>query len=610
MESYILEASAAAHEQNLDDCARILLGAYVKNVPEVNVGEGNRYLQRLIPGMLYRGLYAETAHILWGSNLFSAEPESVRRIWEATRRTATLMVQGAGAMGKSYSLGAYFLLDWLEDPLYTAVKVVSATQEHAQRNAFAHLKRLHTQSAIPLPGEVKTYSIQASDDDSQGIHLVAIPAGDEGAGRLQGFHPKPRLKAHPKFGILSRIRVILDEAEEIPSGVWEDIDNMLITLDGVDLIKIGAAANPRDRDSKFGKRCEPKDGWSSIDIESSVEWKSKLGWDVVRLDGARCENVVQRKQVFPGLLTHDGYRRYLARGDTDPEYYTMGRGWFPEQGLSINVIPHDFFDKAIGQLRFIGQVTYCASLDQAFEGEDKAIFTVGRFGLADGYFTPNRTFIKFDHEKYSLQAEGQYEIIKNDPSKRLTQTMWIASQVKMYCQQMGIKDYWVICDRTGNGTGTHDILRSDARDGGLGPECVGIHFGAGASDMKLYAESEEKASELYDGVVTELFFATRAYMEFDYLKISPSLNVDLLRPELCTRRFKPGKTVRVEGKKEFKARGFRSPDYADSLTLLVHLVRMREGFEAQLLATTGSRENERELPDNIVGNHQYMEWEA
>jgi hypothetical protein len=608
MKQFIEEASLAAHEKQYDECAQILVNEFIKGKPKVNPGEGLAYLNRIIPGMLSRRMYADVAHILWGGNLFSAEPESVKLIWDEIQQTATLLVQGAGALGKSYNLAAFFLLDWLEDPLWTCIKVVSVTAAHAQKNVFAHIKNLHRQSSIPLPGHHSATGIQASDDGKQGIHLVAIPQGQDGSGRLQGFHPVPRKILHAKFGSLSRVRVILDEGEEVPQGVWEDVDNMLITIEGIEHIKIGVAANPRDIDSKFGKRCKPVGGWSEVDIETSIKWKSEMGWSVVRLDGARCENVKQRKVIFPGLLSYDGYMRYVKQGDTSSEYYTMARGWFPSKGLVINVIPREFMERAVGRLNFTGPITYLASVDLAFEGIDTAPLTVGRFGMATGYNFKGK-IIPFPKPKWALQAESQFDLIKEDPSGKMTQTPWLSHQVKMHCKTLNIKAYWLIVDRTGNGTGVHDTLRSDPPEG-LGDEVVGIHYGLAATDMRLFAESTQKASELYDGIVTELFFAVRNFLEMDYLKISPSMDIDSLTEQLCTRRFKNGraKLVRVESKGEYKARGNPSPDKADSLSLLVHLVRMREGFEAMLTATGGRREDYDPLGEDIVGAIPYMKW--
>jgi hypothetical protein len=190
-------------------------------------------------------------------------------------------------------------------------------------------------------------SIQANDDDKNGIHLVAVPKGDSGTGTLRGFHPAPRAgKAHPKWGQMSRTHVILDEAEEVPAGVWEGLQNILSAADtegSKGRIKIFGASNPKDRTSEFGKRCEPDRGWLSVDCEDDFEWVSRDGWHVLRLDAARCENVIEQRIVFPGFQTYEGYMAYEARGRT-AEYFTMARGFFPQEGVSMAIITPAMMD--------------------------------------------------------------------------------------------------------------------------------------------------------------------------------------------------------------------------------------------------------------------------
>ena len=104
--------------------------------------------------------------------------------------------------------------------------------------------------------------------------------------------------------------MVLDEAEEVPVGVWEGINNILSTADSDSYkghIKIFGASNPRDRTSDFAQRCEPKDGWGSVDCEDDFEWESREGYHVLRLDAARCENVIEKRIVYAGLQTYQGF---------------------------------------------------------------------------------------------------------------------------------------------------------------------------------------------------------------------------------------------------------------------------------------------------------------
>lgn len=605
MNSAVAAARMRINIRDFDGAAQMLVDEFTKNRPRVNKGQGIAYFHKLIPFMLQNGMKQDVAHLLWGKELFDPRPYSVQKIWRALEKNNMSLIIGAGSLGKSYNVAAWFLLDWLADPCHTCVKVVSITSAHNKKNLFALIKRLHKESSIPLPGDPKSDTLMANPDAEQGIHTVAIPIGENGSGRLQGFHPKPRKEVHPVYGTLTRIRAVLDEAEEIPPGVWPDIDNMLIAKDdSTGHVKVAGCANPRDRNSVFGQRCEPMEGWGSIDIEDSHDWENKYGWHITRLDGSMCENVVQRKMVFPGLLTYEGYRRFLVGGMDNREYYTMARGWFPPQGVDSVAIPSEFFDKSIGRANFIGPVTYCASVDLALEGKDKAVMTVGKFGVADGRECMGKS-IRFAGPKWVCQVEAQFEIQKSDPEKKVKETIWIARQIMNHCKKtFQIQPKYLIVDRTGNGSGVHDVLCLE-----FGADVAGLNFGRAATEMKILEDDKERAEDLYDGVVSELFFATRKFMESDSLVISPSVRVDALKKELTTRKFRTGRQgrSRVESKAEYIANGNNSsPDWADSLTLLVHVIRLRKEFRAALVASIAAREDKPPMP-SVVDKLEFVD---
>src|SRR6202007_2851109 len=121
----------------------------------------------------------------------------------------------------------------------------------------------------------------------QGIALVSIPQGDTGKGRLRGFHPKPRELPHPTLGLMTRVRVFADEAEEVPEGIWDGIDNMCANMDANGSVKIVCATNPKDPLSRLADLAEPEQGWTAIDLDVDQEWVSKERYRVVRIDAAR-----------------------------------------------------------------------------------------------------------------------------------------------------------------------------------------------------------------------------------------------------------------------------------------------------------------------------------
>jgi hypothetical protein len=90
---------------------------------------------------------------------------------------------------------------------------------------------------------------------------------------------------------------------------------------------------------------------------------------------------------------------------------------------------------------------------------------------------------------------------------------------------------------------------------------------------------------LYNGLVTELLFATSKYLEFEWLKISPGFrNEELVKQATSRRYMQKGKgMVRVEAKKDYiKRTRLGSPDALDSLSMLVHLLRQRGGNVATM----------------------------
>ena len=559
-------------------------------------------VSQYVQSLLNADQFEAAATVLWGEAVYDWRPHSAQETWRCLFEYDKLLIQGAGAMGKTFNAAAWFLLDWMRDPEYTCVKVVSLTEAHAQRNVFAAIKTFY-RTALVRPefegSEDLVKSIQANDDDKNGIHLVAVPKGDSGMGTLRGFHPSPRAKYDKKWGRMSRTHVVLDEAEEVPAGVWEGLQNILSAADtegAKGRIKIFGASNPKDRTSEFGKRCEPTRGWQSVDCEEDFEWESRDGWHILRLDAARCENVVKRKIIFHGFQTFQGYQAYEARGKT-AEYYTMARGWFPQEGIAMGIITPAMMDNAMGTVRFIGPVVPLAAFDLALEGKDQVVCSHGRFGLSDGWTPRSGAFIPWKSPRVVLQLDSQIDFPKK---ATLEQT----KQIMDFCKQMKIAPNWLCVDRTGNGAGISDALCSL-----FGSEVLGVNYSWAASETHILGEDSQKANELYSGVVTELIFGLAKYLEFEYLKISPSFsNEDLVRQAIARRYKQAGQgLVRVESKGDFVKRTRQnSPDQLDSLSLLVYLLRQREGLVATM--TEPKKEKSFEKPMQSIESMGYVDF--
>ena len=539
-------------------------------------------LNALLQGLLDRELYAEAAKLLWKKSQFSAEPESVQRIFDALFAESQILVQGAASMGKSFSIGVWMYLDWRRDPENTNVLVVGPSENHLQQNLFSHLVSLHNNSAIPGPGSPTNLCIALNPHDQYaGIKGVVIPLGKKSAGRLQGVKVKPRKVPHPTLGRMTRLRVILEEAENIHVGVWEDLINLSANAANATQFKVVAAYNPKDRTSPVGVRAEPEGGWGSVDIEHSFEWRTKRGWKLVRLDGYRSENVVLQQELFPGMQTQRGLEAVTlqAGGARTAGWYTMARGWYPEDALDTVVIPPGLLKDEYVKAEYIWaeEPDPCGFLDVALEGGDNAILAHGRYGKAYGlrkhpdlqHPDGETVFFKTPDGKRLYRNCLQVDQLVKFPKGR---TEELVENVKRACDTLGIKADKLGVDRTGNGAGVHDLLRSK-----MGNAVHGINGSESSTELRILAEDTKLPCDEYNLLATELWFAAQKWLDVGVVKFGPNLPSSPLVDELGSRRFvQPHGNPRkkVESKREYKSRGNKSPDHADAVTGLIHTIRM------------------------------------
>lgn len=549
---------------------------FLKAKPDKKETEGA--LEAHLQYLLDNERYQDAATLLWTTNQFSAEPQVVGELFDTMFENVKVMVPGASSMGKSYNLGVWHYLDWRRDPLYTSVQMIGPSENHLQKNLFTHLIRLHRQASIKFEqAEVMQLGITTDPHErSSGIFGVVIPLGKKAPGRLQGMKAPTRPKPHPILGPLGRIRVMLEEAENIPVGIWEDVTNILSNVSGLERFKISAPFNPKDPNGPCAQRVEPVDGWQSLDIETSIRWISKRGWAVYRIDAYRSENVVLGYEKYPGLQTKEGLEAAIsnAGGVGTPGYYTMARGWFPVSGVDLAVIPQHLMHSVTGEYVFTNTPEICAGVDVALEGEDTAIMCLGRCGHSSGWKKPpakekpQGEFVAFRNEtgpirKFVVQIDSIFSLPKGDTEKLKAAIIDTANKAHVNGAYLGI-------DRTGNGAGVHDLLVRQYHS-----SCKGMNFSESPTGRRILRESQKLPSDEYSLLVSEMWYAVSKYIEFHYLKIHPNVPTDPLHHELTGRRTEPGGAkTKVESKKAYKSRGNRSPDRADALTILLHAVRL------------------------------------
>jgi hypothetical protein len=575
------------HVEKPVDAARMVLD-YCQIPIRIKPGDepaAYTHLTSYLHDLLDNGGMEEAAKILWSPTQFTCAPGSVKQVWDLIDQADMFLIMGAAKMGKSYSVGVRFFLEWIRDPEFTSIRVLGPSEDHLEANLFSHLVALHKNATIPMPGEIGDLFIGLTRRDQlSAIRGVVIPKSNtKKAGRLQGGHRRPRPHPHPVFGPLSRLYIFMDEVENIASGVWLDVDNVVSDFEkkGEQGMKIGGAYNPTNPYDEVGKRAEPPFGWNAMDPEQHYRWSSIRGWEVLRLDGERSENVVKGEIIYPGLQNRVGLEMIAknAGGRNAPGYQTMGRGMYPSMGMEATVIPSGMFSKWVGEVIWYEDPISVGATDLALEGDANAVHTLGKWGRAAGVkFPPSLEFpagrtVMFKNlagvtlPRWVLQAEKQFVHPKGN-------TVAMTDSIIQVNRKAGTTGLFYACDRTGHGAGVADLMKDT-----WSSAIHDINYSQGCSVDKIMREDTQTCDKQFNRMNSELWFALRAWGEFGYLFLHPQMDFTKLTPQITTRRFfQTGGKTNVESKKDYMLRGNASPDEADSLTLLVHAARKGASF--------------------------------
>jgi hypothetical protein len=271
---------------------------------------------------------------------------------------------------------------------------------------------------------------------------------------------------------------------------------------------------------------------------------------------------------------------FLARrnGTTYFTGNTFARGFPPLQNSAFTVIPPDWASKQRGEALYVGDVENVASVDLAYQGQDKALIAVGRWGLAYGWRDNKGAVTQFVNRlnpsqklpRHVLTIDQLFAIPKNLDAVGVTQ------QIMGQCKMMHIPPNWVAMDMTGNGVATYSYAYN------FWGKILGINWAEKASDMKVLTDDLKPAIDRFDGVPSEMWFAFKHWLDPNVCAVllNPTIQSQDLYTQMTTRRYHSMRNGRlhIESKDEYKARnGGKSPDEMDVIVMLLHLVRMRGG---------------------------------
>jgi hypothetical protein len=548
--------------------------------------EADKIVRGFFNAMVDGNNYVGAAALCWGPPLFHPELASVRDLFEAADKQPLLLSMGASSMGKTYNLVIFCYMDWLRDPEWTSVKLMSQSDKHLAENVWPHLKQIHEACALKPEGvkEVASNLWMGLEhaDESYGFSGHAFRQSQLSSGVWKGFKSQPKRPMtavnYPVFGPMTRLRVLMDEAQQIPAGVWQDLESVKAGI-GEGRVKIFAAFNPEDVSQPVVQLAEPVGGWHSDQQETLYSYESSKGWWVVRLDGAKCENVIQRKEVYPGVMRYEAFVKTLqGGGDTSPRYWTFARGFPPLQNSAYTVIPPDWASTQRGEAIYVGRPENIAAVDLAYQGQDKAVIGIGRWGLAHGWRDQTGKMHSFQNRlnpgvkqpRHVLTVDQFFTMPKSLDAVGVTQ------EVMGKCNQLKISPEWVAMDKTGNAMATYSYASV------YWGKILGINWAEKATEMKVLSDDAVGALERFDGIPSEMWFALKHWMDPNVCAVlfNPTIQSAELYTQMTTRRYKHTRNGRlhIESKDEFKSRNAgKSPDEVDVVVMMLHLCRVRGG---------------------------------
>lgn len=553
--------------------------------------EAVQVLQALEKNLAEDCRYIEIAVLLWGNGMFDSRPSVVQQVFEAVKNNSKLIILGGSSLGKTFSCGVLFYIFWRCDPFWTAVKLAAPSEDHLYTNLFSHLVALHKGAAIPMTdddarnvtvGETDLFISMTGALPEMRIQGVLCRQSQISAGALRGHKPKPYRKPdHPKYGNSTRLFILIDEGTQVSPGAFEDISTTEASIDpAMDNVKIVMACNPEAVDYKIVEMAEPAEGWDIEQVDTLYSWTSKKGYPVIRLDGKRFENVVQRSVIYKRMLTYESFLDFLKAGEHSAKYWAKGRGFPPLADNAHNIIPPSWMSSQRGEPIYVGTVQHVASVDTALGGNDKATFAVGRWGEAAGWrdyrggepiWFVNRANPDQKITKHVLVVDQIFQLPKSN------NTVDIIGEVMGRCKQMEIPVENVVFDRGGNAAGVWSHATK------FWGNVLGIDSGERASDDKILSDDLMVAYDIYQLKVSEMFYAAFRWLDpvVCALLINPTVPTQPLFSQMTTRRGRPGKggKLQVEPKHEFRLRNQgASPDEADAVLLLVEWCRQRGGY--------------------------------
>lgn len=407
------------------------------------------------------------------------------------RNTAIRSCNGAGKTFHVAHEALRFLFAY-----YPAVVLNTApTWTQVENQYWRYLRDAYNKALFPLGGKLLKTSLNIDEK----WFAMGLANDENRMEAFQGWHAE-------------NIMVIFDEASGISPKIYEAA---LGAMAGGKIVRFVLIGNPTQNSGPF------------------YDAFKDPSFNKIRISAYDVPNVAQRKQVIPGLVTHEWVEELaLKYGETSDIFKVRVLGEFPLHA-SDTLISIDMIERAFGADReLINQQDEIIGLDPARFGDDDSAFV---------------------HRKGN--AAKVLEVVNGN------NTMELAGKCVRYLKEH--KNAKLYIDIIGLGSGIYDRLKEQ-------PEVSGRVYGVNSA-------GKPRADEEFINIRMESWSNVRDWLRDAILEKHEGFY------ELAHPKYKITSTgkLQLESKEDMKKRGVKSPNVGDALALT--LSRPTEGSNLGLV---------------------------
>ena len=491
----------------------------------------------------------------------------------------------------SHDAALIAILFWLANPKERTVLVASTSLSDLQNCIWGYIQKFYTMEYnknITLPGRLYTSQnnpkiLYDKQDTIHGIFAVPLKPGKDSK-------PSSNLIGrHPKDGFLA----IIDEGTDVNPGFLDAKDNWEQGVNSFQLMVIG---NSNSKFDPHGLLSKPIGGWHTVNPDTDTEWETKQGiclyFDCYQSPAILETNPDKKKKLGKFLFTEEKIEAAkVSRGENTPGFWRFVRGFWPEDDVIQSVLSLVICDKFHVEEKSIWDGTKSlikiAGIDPAFHSDgDDCVFRWATLGIND---VTGKMTLDFGGKK------NIHYIKINDRSDEPPEYQ-IMNACKKLCKELGIQERNVAVDTWGAGSGFGALIEKE-----WSKDIMHVESSGRATDTQIASQSEERASDVYDRRVTELWFSMRELVLGDQLRGLDTVSIE----QFCTRTYETkGRKYSIEQKKDYKLRlgkvdnHYKSPDEADAATFIIDLARQAYGLRAE--RTLSESEKQSRIQENLA----------